>query len=222
MAEEPAVRVSARDAVGGSTEEAGGAGGGVEIVGASGGDDPAVDTLGENDGEPLGKPDGKVGTNPIYIGSTRAMRPKPSSIPSATTEPFLILLEACVVASYSSCMRYQTSCAPVQRAMRVAKSFSRKNLLCSCARNSKSLLLLVSHCSVHPCIEFHEIDTLRSRREASWTVRCGDGPDPVSEGFPRQRILRGSLYTHSRITPTTTSQSPFATRTNSCQPWLTF
>lgn len=50
MAEEPAVRVSARDAVGGSTEEAGGAGGGVEIVGASGGDDPAVDTLGENDG----------------------------------------------------------------------------------------------------------------------------------------------------------------------------
>ena len=33
MAEEPAVRVSARDAVGGSTEEAGGTGGGVEIVG---------------------------------------------------------------------------------------------------------------------------------------------------------------------------------------------
>ena len=87
MAEEPVVRVSARDAVGGSTEEAGGAGGGVEIVGASGGDDPAVDTLGENDGEPLGKPDGKDegddGDQPYRVCIPRAMRPKPSSIPSS-------------------------------------------------------------------------------------------------------------------------------------------
>ena len=157
-----------------------------------------------------------------YRAYPRAMRPKPSSIPSSnrTILNSLRSVRCCVVFVVYAISDFLCTCSTRNARRKVV--FEEESALLVRARNSKSLLLLVSHCSVHPCIEFHDIDTLRSRREASWTVRCGDGPDPVSEGFPRQRILRGSLYTHSRITPTTTSQSPFAARTNSCQPWLTF